>query len=215
MTALQRFGSVHTPLHEEREEEKNLPKTCSSLSKPPYHRIKDYDRIDYLDFAQPKLYSVGGYTYYRVNNVLQLMIWDIKPTEDHTILLSSNDTGKTDSTIHCELISPLKKFPNHGNNNGKPHHMLTNSEVIIEKVHDNHEENGVTTLSQSVMGRNHDDRSREGRSPWLDVPILQTERRKILLDEAMEVCSDDGVANVTDPWFATTKCTWSYFLLQV
>ena len=100
--------------YEEREEKKtSLPKMCSSLSKPPHHRIKNYERIDHLDFALPKLYSSADYTYYRTNKVLQSMIRDMTSIEDITSSLSSNDTCKTDSTIYCELSYHFKKFSDH------------------------------------------------------------------------------------------------------
>ena len=44
--------------HEEREEKK-----CSNLSRPPYHRTKNYKRINHPDSVQSKLYSSSGYIY--------------------------------------------------------------------------------------------------------------------------------------------------------
>ena len=75
------------------------------------------------------------------------MIRDMKPTENITTWLSPDDTCKTNPIIYCDLSYPFKKTSNHRNNNGKPHRILTNSDAIIEKMYDNHDENDVKAKS--------------------------------------------------------------------
>merc|ERR1712071_638414 len=51
--------------------------------------------------------------------------------------------------------------------------------------------------------------------PWLNSPILQAERRKIRLAEALESCRDDEVVDVAGPRLATAMSSWEYLLLRV
>ena len=49
----------------------------------------------------------------------------------------------------------------------------------------------------------------------LDSPVMQTERRKAGLAEAMEVCSDEEIVNEAGPRLETAMSTWQYRLLRV
>ena len=141
---------------------------------------------------------------------------DTKATQDITTPPSPDDTGKPNSTTYRGLTCHFEQFPDHGSNGGKPHHTLTKSDAVIEKAKDNHDKNDVTARSQGVCRRGRGrPRVRGIGRPGLDSPVMQTERRKAGLAEAMEVCSDEEIVNVAGPRFATTMSTWQHLLLRV